>query len=208
MPVTVDTVDVADEPETWEKAGFMVQNGVCRVGGVCIRLVGRDRGKGIVAWALRDLPADAPNNLDGIPLTTAAEPTEPVTHANGAASIDHIVLLTPNLTRTIETLAKVGLEPRRERDAELGGRQVKQIFYRLGEPILEMVGSPDTAEEGPSRLWGITYVVDDVDATAEFFGEHRTPVKDAVQPGRRITTVQHRAFGMSVPTAMISTPIL
>jgi hypothetical protein len=208
MPVTVDTVDVADEPHAWERAGFTVQDGVCRVGGVHIRLIGREHGRGIVGWSLLGLPQDAPDHLDGIPLTTTAPPTEPAKHPNGVTSIDHVVLLTPHLARTVRTLSGVGLEPRRERDAELGGRQVRQVFYRLGEVILEMVGSPDTVEEGPSRLWGITHVVDDIDATAAFFGEHRTPVKDAVQPGRRITTIHHRDYGMSVATAMISAPIV
>lgn len=208
MPVTVDTVDVADEPQAWERAGFTVHDGICRVGGVNLRLIGRDHGRGIVGWALRGLPEVAPDHLDGIPLTTASPPTDPAEHPNGAAAIDHIVLLTPHLARTVQALREVGLEARRERDAELGGRQVTQVFYRLGEVILEVVGSPTTVDEGPSRLWGITHVVDDIDATAEFFGEHRTPVKDAVQPERRITTIHHRDYGMSVATAMISAPIV
>jgi hypothetical protein len=74
----------------------------------------------------------------------------------------------------------------------------------LGEVIIEVVGSPETTAEGPSTLWGITYVVADIDAAAAFFGEATTPVKDAVQPGRRITTLRHQRFGMSVPTALIS----
>jgi hypothetical protein len=37
-----------------------------------------------------------------------------------------------------------------------------------------------------------------------FFGDRTSPVKDAVQPGRRITTLRHREFGLSVPSAMIS----
>ena len=84
------------------------------------------------------------------------------------------------------------MHPRRERDAELGGRPIRQIFFRFGEVIIEVVGSPDTAGEGPSTLWGITYVVADIDVTAAFFGDRATPVKDAVQPGRRITTLRHR----------------
>lgn len=55
---------------------------------------------------------------------------------------------------------------------------------------------------------GITYTVADIEATAAFFADRTAPVKDAVQPGRRITTVRHREFGMSVRTAMISVPIL
>jgi hypothetical protein len=47
-----------------------------------------------------------------------------------------------------------------------------------------------------------------IDATASFFGARTTPVKDAVQAGRRITTIRHQDFGMSVRTAMISAPIL
>jgi len=96
------------------------------------------------------------------------------------------------------------VDPRRERDGELGGRQIRQIFFRFGEVIVEVVGSPDTASEGPSTLWGITYVVVDIDTTASFFGDRTTPVKDAVQPGRRITTLRHHDLGMSVRTAMIS----
>jgi hypothetical protein len=85
---------------------------------------------------------------------------------------------------------------------------MQQIFFRLGAVILEVVGSPDTQADGPSSLWGITYVVADIEATASFFGERTLPVKDAVQPGRRITTLRHRDLGMSVRTAMISPPIL
>jgi hypothetical protein len=121
-------------------------------------------------------------------------------------AIDHVVLLSPDLGRTVESLAAVGVNPRRERDGELNGQSIRQIFFRLGEVILEVVGSPQTTGDGPSTLWGITYVVADIDATASFFGDRTLPVKDAVQPGRRITTLRHHEFGMSVRTAMISPP--
>jgi hypothetical protein len=57
-------------------------------------------------------------------------------------------------------------------------------------------------------LWGITYEVADIDATAAYFGDRTAPVKEAVQPGRRITTLRHHELGMSVRTAMISAPIV
>ena len=129
-------------------------------------------------------------------------------HPNGITEIDHIVLLSPDLGRTVRSLAAVDVEPRRERDGELGGRPIRQVFFRFGAVIIEVVGPPETATEGLSTLWGITYTVADIDATAAFFGENTTRVKDAVQPGRRITTLHHRALGMSVRTAMISAPIL
>lgn len=179
---------------------------VCRIGTVRIRLVGRDRGTGIVGWSLRGLSSDLSiDDLDGIPtIMSAGIVSAPATHANGVIAIDHLVLLSPDLGRTVESLAAVGLQPRRERDGELGGRPIRQIFFRLGDVIVEVVGSPDTTGSGPSTLWGITYVVADIDATAAFYGDRTAPVKDAVQPGRRITTLRHQEFGMSVRTAMIS----
>jgi hypothetical protein len=74
--------------------------------------------------------------------------------------------------------------------------------------IVEVVGSPHTAADGPSTLWGLTYVVADIEATARLFGDRTSRVKDAVQQGRRITTLRHRDFGMSVRSAFISMPIL
>lgn len=206
MTVTIDEITVADPTDAWAAAGFQVDDGVCRIGGVRIRPVGRERGTGIVGWSLRAIPAGCP--LDGIPTTSSdAAAATPAEHPNGATSIDHIVLFSPDLGRTVAALAGIGVLPRRERDGQLGGRPMRQIFFRLGEVILEVVGSPDTTGDGPSTLWGLTYTVADIDTTAAFFGERTTPVKDAVQPGRRITTVHHQEFGMSVRTAMISAPV-
>lgn len=209
VTVTIGELQVADTAEAWRRAGFTVDaDAVCRVGGVGLRLLGHEQGTGIVSWSLRGLPDGWAGELDGIP--TAAwhgDPATPGAHPNGVIAIDHVVLLSPDLRRTVESLAAVGVRPRRERDGELGGRPIRQVFFRLGEVIVEVVGSPTTAAEGRSSLWGITYVVSDIDATVAFLGEHTTPAKDAVQPGRRITTLHHRAFDMSVRTALISPPV-
>jgi hypothetical protein len=210
VTVTVDEFEVADPADAWTRAGFSVDgDGVCRIGDVRVRLVGHGGGTGIVGWSLRGLPPDrSPDDLDGVPTKrSAAPPAAPAAHPNGVIAIDHVVLLSPDLGRTVAALAAVGVNPRRERDAELGGQPIRQIFFRFGEVILEVVGSPDTAREGPSTLWGITYVVADIDATASFFGERTAPVRDAVQPGRRITTLRHHELGMSVRSAMISAPV-
>lgn len=206
MTVTVDEIVVADPPQAWTAAGFTVADGICRVGGVGIRLAGRDLGTGIIGWSLRGLDI---TELDGIPTTMSnIVPATPAEHANGVTGIDHIVLLSPDLDRTVAALAALGVQPRRERRGELGGRPIRQIFFRFGAVIIEVVGSPGTADDGPSTLWGITFNVTDIDGTATFFGDRTTPVKDAVQPGRRITTIRHAEFGMSVRTAMLSAPIL
>ena len=208
--VSVDEIEVADPADAWIGAGFSVDSdAVCRVGGVRIRLAGRGRGTGIVGWSLRGLPSDGSlHDVDGIPTTRSdAVAVMPAGHANGVLAIDHVVLLSPDLRRTAESLATIGVEARRERDGQLGGRSIRQIFFRAGEVIIEVVGSPETASEGPSTLWGITYVVADIDATAAYFGDRTAPVKDAVQPGRRITTLRHHELGISVRSAMISAHI-
>ncbi|MFL6172532.1 MAG: VOC family protein [Marmoricola sp.] len=203
MSVTIAEIAVADQPEAWACAGFTVDpDGVCRVGSVRIRLVGEGVKRGIVGWALR---AAIGGDLDGVPTSSSDLPkAEPATHANGVNRIDHVVLLSPDLARTRAALDEIGLEARRERDGELGGGAIRQVFYRLEDVILEVVGSPDTAGDGPSSLWGITFVADDIEAAAAFFGERTSPLKDAVQAGRRITTLRHRELGMSVRTALIS----
>jgi hypothetical protein len=219
MTVTVDEFQVADPADAWASAGFSVDSdAVCRVGGVGVRLIGRDGGSGIVGWTLRGLPPKSSvEDLDGVPTTrsrtdgdiepgSGAVPATAATHPNGVLAIDHAVLLSPDLGRTIESLAAIGVYPRRERDGELGGRPIRQIFFRFGEVIIEVVGPPEAVGEGPSTLWGITYVVGDIDVTAGFFGDLTTPVKEAIQPDRRITTLRHNEFGMSVRTAMISAP--
>jgi hypothetical protein len=208
--VTIDEFEVADPADTWVQAGFSVDSdAICRVGGVRIRLAGRGRGTGIVGWSLRGLPSDGSlDDLDGIPTTNSdAVAAMPAKHQNGVLAIDHVVLLSPDLRRTVESLTTVGVEPRRERDGQLSGRSIRQIFFRAGEVIIEVVGSPETTGEGPSTLWGITYVVADIDATAAYFGDRTAPVKDAVQPGRRITTLRHHELGISVRSAMISSHI-
>jgi hypothetical protein len=220
MTPTVEELEVADPADAWTQAGFSVESHVCRVGGVRIRLTGRERGTGIVGWALGGLPEDGSfDDVDGVPTTRSdAGPAAPAEHANGVTGIDHVVLLSPDLGRTVTALADAGVNPRRERDGELGGRTIRQVFFRFGSVIIEVVGSPETTSEGsstagpstaaPSTLWGITYVVADIDATVAFFGARTSPLKAAVQPGRQITTLRHRELGMSVRTAMISAPIL
>jgi len=205
VAVTIDELRIADRPRAWTSAGFSLDpGGVCRVGDVRLRLVGDDAGSGITGWALRDLPVGT-SEVDGVPTALSdAPPADPVQHANGVTSIDHVVLLSPDLDRTLAALTAIDLHPRREREGKLGGLRVRQVFYRLGPVILEVVGPQRMTKPGPSSLWGVTFAVADIDAAAERFGARTGPVKDAVQAGRRITTLRGRDFGISARVALIS----
>lgn len=207
MAVTIDEILVGDPPEAWEAAGFAVdEDGTCRIGAVRVRLVGRDGGKRILGWSLRGAPAArlADGRLDGLPTTVSErEPAEPAVHPNGARYIDHVVLLSPDLPRTIAALDAIGLTPRSERETSTYGAPMRQVFFRMGEVILELVGGAEPGEGDPG-FFGLAITVDDLGAVQELLGEHLGEVKDAVQEGRQIATVRHRDLGMSVATALMS----
>jgi len=155
---------------------------------------------GIEGWALRD--ADCAE-LDGLPAASdEAEPAEAAPHPNGALRVDHLVVFTPDLKRTVAAAEGAGLGLRRIREADEPGPPVRQAFFRLGEVILEVVENA-RAPDGPARFWGITLCVADIDACAALLGENLGEVHDAVQNGRRIATVRREA-GLGVPVALIS----
>jgi catechol 2,3-dioxygenase-like lactoylglutathione lyase family enzyme len=178
----IDELEIADEPAAWSAAGFDVADGVCRVSRVTLRLVGTGPRRGILDWTLGDGPA-----------RDAAGP-----HPNGAVSVDHVVMLTPDLDRTVAELEARGFDLRRRREGPTPGGSTRQAFFRAGEPILEVVQAPEGTSvardpAGPARLWGLAFVVGDMEQTARELGELLGRPRDAVQPGRRIATLRPEA---------------
>jgi len=196
---------VADDPAVWSTLGFVLADGVARVGAVDVRPVGAAAGEGIVGWSLRD---GTTVELDGLPTTLIDAPAGPlVTHPNGAVSVDHVVVATPDRERTSAVLDAAGLGLRRVRQhvapPERGGRALEQGFHRAGEVIVEVVGTPDVHDDGPATFWGLVCVTQDLDATGAALGDLLGRPRDAVQAGRRIATVRREA-GSTVPLAFIS----
>ncbi|MCI0637411.1 MAG: VOC family protein, partial [Actinobacteria bacterium] len=172
------------------------------------RLVGREHGKRIVAWSLRDITLTNAS-LDGLATTVsddapAAVPAEAVGHPNGTIGIDHVVVATPNLDRTVDALVAAGLDPRRTRDSDQYGAPMRQVFFRMADIILEVIGTPDRSGEGPAGFFGLALTVADLDAAAERYGDRMGTIKPAVQPGRRIATLRHKELGLSVAIALMS----
>ena len=200
MPAPVLTaLRVAAAPDTWAAAGFSLDGQTVPVGDVEIEFVAGDGG--IVDWALTDAKAAG---VDGLPTRLGAERGRASSaHPNGVVEIDHVVVMTPRLERTVEAFEAIGVELRRIREGETGMGAYRQAFFRLGRPILEVVEAPDMEAGAPARFWGITFTTVDIDAAAELLGDRLGRVKDAVQPGRRIATVRREA-GLGLPVALIS----
>jgi hypothetical protein len=203
---------VGDPAEAWAAAGFAVDDdAVVRVGGVRIRLAGPDQGRGVRIWGLTGVEAGSIDGLATVGPAPAADAppvdaVDAVDHPNTAVDLDHVVVTSPDLARTIGALAHVGLEPRRTRDVGPADRAMRQVFFRLGDPtpILELVGPTEPAGTGPASWWGLTFTVADLDAAAARLGDGLGSPKPAVQPGRHIATLRHEALGVSVPVALMS----
>lgn len=207
-------IRVADDPAAWAGAGFTVADDVVWVGAVALRLTGRpdDGPRGITGWTVSGLTV-TDGHLDGVPTDCRAErdqPAPPTTqhaHPNGVTRLDHVVVLTPDLDRTIAAAEAAGLDLRRIRETTSYGSPMRQAFFKLGPVVLEVV-SGDTgtglpATDAPATFFGLAADVDDLDVTAAVLGEGLGAIKVAVQDGRRIATVRHKHLGLSVAVAVM-----
>jgi hypothetical protein len=208
VPVTIDELTVADEPEPWAAIGFTLSDRTCVIGAVRIHLAGANPdGKGLTGWSLREIGT---TELDGLPtaISDREPPDERTTHPNGVTAIDHVVAITPALDRTVSGLEAAGLDLRRIRDEPTPAGAPRQAFFRLGTTILEVVQEPvDAIERGgvdrPAFFWGLALTAPDLDRTVAGLGEHVSAVRPAVQPGRRIATLR-RSAGLSLPVALMT----
>ena len=190
------------EPRSWEAAGFEVVDGRSLIGTVPVVLGAEAHG-----WALS---GPAAGDFDGLATEIAAgaeapEPAPADSHQIGAVSIDHIVVFTPLLERTIEAFEGNGIRCRRVREVGPPERQLRQAFFRLGEVIAEVVEVPEeqAGPDGAARFWGLTITVADLEGAVADLGPLCGSIREAVQPGRRIATIKREA-GLGLPVALIT----
>lgn len=174
-------------PAALRGLGLALDGTAAAVGGVTLAA---GPGEGLVGLDLVGAPADGPLPLVDVPPATARD------HPSGATAVDHVVVVTGDVDRTI---AALGTTPRR-RD-ERGGRVYG--FVVVGTAVLEVVG-PVAPTGRPATLWGIALTVADLEAAVALLGDACGPSREAVQPGRRIATVDHTALGLGVPTVLLS----
>jgi hypothetical protein len=205
---TIDELVLADEPGSWTALGFTVADGCCQLGAVRLRLAGRETGAGLVGWSLRGV-ADV--ELDGLPTAISRSPVPALApvHPNGVRAIDHLVVMSPALDRSVRALERAGLDLRRIREQPTPAGAPRQAFFRLGAEILEVVQEPadaverDGGPDRPARLWGLALIADDLDRAVTGLGSHAGAIRPAVQPGRRIAPLR-RSAGLAIPVALMS----
>jgi hypothetical protein len=207
--VTVEEITLADQPSAWEALGFDVLDGSLTLGRTRISLAGESTRRGILEWSLGGITG---NELDGLPTTQSNLPPPPTAreHPNGVLAIDHVVVMSPALDRSVQALQAAGLDLRRIREQPTPAGAPRQAFFRLGEVILEVVQEPEQAlqkrpgaTDGPARFWGVALLTGDLDRTVARLAEHVSEIRPAVQPGRRIATLR-RSAGLAIPVALMS----
>lgn len=201
-PFHLSSITIGDTAAAWTAAGFTVDDHRVQIATTTIHLVGDQGPRGIVGARIEGW--DEP--IDGMAFTrdphVADAPLAP--HANGTIEFDHLVAMSPDMDRTQAALAATGIEHRRTRTFEMGGRTNRQAFYWLGDVILELAGSDSEHGEAPANLWGLAFTCDDLDGAAARLGERLGRVKPAVQRGRRIATLRTGELDVSVPIALMS----
>ncbi len=206
MAPTIDELTVADAPSAWTALGLQLDGDTCVLDDTRIRLAGRDAGRGLTGWSLRDIET---TELDGLPTARSDRPppAERPAHPNAIAALDHVVAMTPALDRTVAALQGAGLKLRRIREEPTPAGAPRQAFFRLGATILEVVQQPEEAiertGEGPAFFWGLAFLAPALEATVAWLGDRVGEIRPAVQPGRRIATLR-RSAGLAVPVALIT----
>ena len=205
-------LDIDEESSVWRDLGFEVSDTAVWVSGVAHRLAASPTapdgptplaGPSVRSWSLWGVTAPSgPRDVDGLPTVVVDDPAEDPgapAHPNGVTGLDHLVVSTPDLDRTLAALDGIGLQLLRVRETP----SVRQGFYRLGPVILEVVGGAQPSGDGPARFLGLAWTCADLDATAAWLGSRLHPAKDAVQEGRRIATLD-KAAGSRVSMAFMS----
>jgi len=188
---------VGGTAEAWQSIGFAVDDSI-RIRSTLLCPTGTQTP--IVGAVV-----DGVTELDG--LAVACEPfggsASATPHANGVIAIDHVVVLTPDAARTQRAFESAGIDTRRVRRFETSKGPRRQAFHWFGDVLCEVAGPEEPTGTEVATFWGLALTVRDIDETADYLGDRVSTVKDGVQRGRRVTTLQSSP-DIPVPILFIS----
>ena len=84
-----------------------------------------------------------------------------------------------------DAFRRAGMPLKRTREAG----EMRQGFRRMGAAIVELVYSPQV-NGSDTHFWGLTVVVISLEDLSQRLGDRLGEIRPAVQPGRRIATLQ------------------
>jgi hypothetical protein len=199
-PPVLTRLDLPSSPTRWEALGFSISSGELEIGQV---VCGLDASE--VSWAFDRGDVSISGIASTASAQTVLESTSPTAHANGAFKVDHIVLASDDPAGTKLQLESFGFVAKGARIVGEEHAQRSQTFFWSGELLLELVG-PTSGIGGAAphaRIWGVTFVVDDLDQLARAAGRLVSNARAAVQSGRKIAIASEDA-GIALKVAFMS----
>ncbi len=203
------SLKVSDDFNPWCAAGFNVVESnqgtsTTHIGEVLLRFQEEPLEQGIYAIGTKNLEGVFDGLTFFVDPGTEGRNGEQSNHPNYVSRIDHLVVTTSDCDRTTQALETAGIEARRVRAFGKKESKMRQTFFWLGDVILELVGPDTKSGDEPATIWGLALISDQIEKTVEFYGEAATQLKPAVQPGRFITTVKTRNFGITDALAIMT----
>lgn len=146
----------------------------------------------------------------GVPIalierSAAPMPSPPtVDEASAIASLDHVVVRTPDPERAIAFYAgRLGLDLRLDRSNPEWGSRL--LFFRCGDLVVEIAHDlKKGVSEAPDRLWGLSWRASDIakaNVRLQAAGVDVSPVRSGRRPGTEVFSVNSHTQG--VPTIVI-----
>ncbi len=126
------------------------------------------------------------------------------TEAAAVASLDHVVVRTPNPERAVAFYGgRLGLDLRLDRSNPKWGARL--LFFRCGDLVIEIAHDlKKGVSDGPDHLWGLSWRVPDITAAQARLAKAGLEVsepRDGRRPGSQVCTVKNGTEG--VPTILI-----
>ncbi len=199
---------IGDDADSWRAAGFSVDGNHLTLGKVVVEFAGSKGQRGVLGWKLAGVEA----TVESIPTITGENslPTEVKarpSNINKIFAIDHVVVESKNVDRTVAAFAEVGMVERRSATMMTPMGERRQSFLWAGRVIIEVIGplQPEHADlDGEASIWGLALVSSNLQTTSHVLDAHLSEPKDAVQPGRKIATMRTKELDISVPIVVMS----